>query len=1065
MIIHKENFSGEIPRTLPHLLPPNAAQSATDCDFTTNILQGLKANTTQTTLAKTLKSLFFYDPTSVGTSNTYGWTGREASAVKGPIANDSHNRFYWSDDTNGGLFVSAGSVTPASSGTDLISNRYSVGVPSPTGALTLAHKASTLNPTLNGFPEDFGLSANEFSISFADPKTGIPYGYTAEKGNNLGSLGTKSKRTSISTSLTLSTATALKATYTATCTVETRVNADPSKTVGDSTVTAITAMNGTLVGVGTMGQIFTSDDNGATWAVYKKNLGATEVLVSVFWDGSRLFVGSDSGNVFVGTSLDNLAKITIDYISTKFTLEYGYTAHSGFVYTDGYTYLAYGKHLMKYDQVGNKLVPFNATYNTGTDKWVATTNPFAASGVGQIFFDGSNVYCKRSVINASYYADYLVDQINMSTSALTNKLTIVGSSSNKNALRGIAFSGTNMLIVGDGGVYYHSTNSGTTWSAKAFVGSATLTTVAAAGSYFVAVGSNGVVHRLPIAGGAWLTISPNTVNELRVVHYSSSTLVVAGHGGTVFTMSSTQLAATTPAWDTPAFPSDAVYVFDGDDSVIKKTNYITYAKVRKAIPVGVLTFPGYGLIKLNQDESKTTFPEGLGGYSGKISVDSVNTTVYTDTNNVGCYTVTSTFTVRLTFETISATGGTAGTPEVEVVGVAYALVNNYGEVGQLSEIKTLEHPVNADFSIGIATASYAGYVPIEYARLYRSATGSQGTTLQFWKDIAYTGAAPIATDSSALPVSYGETPPAIAAYPPEAGLKGLCNMGGGMLAAFKGNEVHICEPYLPSSWSKIFTTESAVVSIIPVEGGLFITTMTHPYYITGTSTENLSQQKVTAVQAGVSLKGICNLGPVVAYATNDGIVTARGLDVTPDWGFKLFTRDTWRTLYGAHLPYIRMNAHDGHLLVWFSDGYPGFLVRYDEVSDPYLTKLADAITGAFVHPSADTLYVAVSSDSYYQLYRNGTGSKAFTWWSKDEILPKPDNFGCLQIVGSGNVTYYVYADGVQKASASVTLTDSTTVRLPSGFRARKWSVKIVGTTGSYVTDFTLATSPSELQNV
>ena len=63
------------------------------------------------------------------------------------------------------------------------------------------------------------------------------------------------------------------------------------------------------------------------------------------------------------------------------------------------------------------------------------------------------------------------------------------------------------------------------------------------------------------------------------------------------------------------------------------------------------------------------------------------------------------------------------------------------------------------------------------------------------------------------------------------------------------------------------------------------------------------------------------------------------------------------------------------------------------------------------------------------------------------------------------MTVSVYADGTLKHSEVATITDtgSTVLRLPSGFLARRWSVKFVGSVE--IESAAMVTTLSELKNV
>jgi hypothetical protein len=397
---------------------------------------------------------------------------------------------------------------------------------------------------------------------------------------------------------------------------------------------------------------------------------------------------------------------------------------------------------------------------------------------------------------------------------------------------------------------------------------------------------------------------------------------------------------------------------------------------------------------------------------------------------------------------------------------SYSYVNMYGEESGLAEPVTVDivegQPVTLQYT---NLPDSAGYCPISMIRIYRTATGSGGTDYSYVDEFVHNDTLPRYPDSKRGD-QLGPPSPAAGFEAPPQNLRGLCQMSNGILAAFSGNDLYFMEPYLPYAYrpSTIKPLPHTIVGICPTDDGLYVTTTAHPYLITGVSPDTMTDRKIPAVQAGVSKGSLCSLGATVAYASHDGIVMLRGIDASLDMSFQFFTRDSWRDRYRNKLHLMRLNAHDGNIVVWFEDGTPGFLVRVEEGS-PSLTALTDPVYAAFMYPMGDALYVAQGGSVYE--FKGESGTKAFRWESKDFILPKPANFGCLQLVGKGAVTFAVTADGIVRHLRTVTLTgtDTDLYRLPAGFLCRRWSLSLAGAAGAEVSECYLAVSPLELPNV
>ena len=452
-----------------------------------------------------------------------------------------------------------------------------------------------------------------------------------------------------------------------------------------------------------------------------------------------------------------------------------------------------------------------------------------------------------------------------------------------------------------------------------------------------------------------------------------------------------------------------------------------------ASTMAVELYFGGSKVTLRESATRSTF--GLSGYTGYFQYSPGKLSIF-----------------------ISATSSASA---VEQRVYAYSYVNIFGEEGPLSP--PLEIPVNEGHAValtlrGLTSTSYA---PIDKIRLYRSATGTNTSELLFVDELENTNST-VYTDSKLASV-LGAANSTTNYFPPEAGLRGLIALPNGILVAFKGNEVHVSEPYLPYAWNpeNIIPTQETVVSVCAAEGGFYITTLGHPYFVSGLTADAMASVKLDAIQAGVSKGSICNIGPAVLWASHDGIVFARGGAASMDWSFNFFTRKVWRDLYESRLHLMRFNAHDGHLVVWFEDGYPGFVVKFDE-TQPSLSKLLRGFYAAAVDPQRDELLVSLNGRDLSGFKAGAPG--AFVWHSKDFLAPKPTNFGAVQVVGDGSATIHCYADGVLRQSKATTFDKKGTVyRLPSGFLARRWSFRIEGQ--GVIDEFNVAVSPLEFTSV
>jgi hypothetical protein len=130
-IIKGITFTGEIPKSPPHLLPDNAAQFAMNCYFGHGELRPL--------MLPSIKAGQTLSPWSIYTEDGNGfWSWNKIMfAVGGPIINDKYNRFYFTDDGTGispsgaGPYVEQYGNPPSSGGPPPTNPPLLVGVPPP----------------------------------------------------------------------------------------------------------------------------------------------------------------------------------------------------------------------------------------------------------------------------------------------------------------------------------------------------------------------------------------------------------------------------------------------------------------------------------------------------------------------------------------------------------------------------------------------------------------------------------------------------------------------------------------------------------------------------------------------------------------------------------------------------------------------------------------------------------------------------------------------------------------------------------------------------------------------
>jgi hypothetical protein len=438
------------------------------------------------------------------------------------------------------------------------------------------------------------------------------------------------------------------------------------------------------------------------------------------------------------------------------------------------------------------------------------------------------------------------------------------------------------------------------------------------------------------------------------------------------------------------------------------------------------------------------------------------------------------------------------------------LVNPWGEESAPSEAVTVTLRYNEQARITFTHQNADLYKEQSAFRVYRTNSSSNNTTTyQFVGEqtllvgfnhdtVPHLFVAEYVYDDTLASSKLGEVLPSTGWDVPPSDLHGLVALPNGVLAAFKGNQLYFSEPYIPYAWpvDYIQSFPFDIIGMCPHGNGLLVTTTANPFMVTGVHPENMTQQKLALAQAGVSSRGIADLGTAVAYLSNDGIVFVTGGQGTLEYSQQLFTRDDWRRLFNndfRDIRNMRLACYDG-MLIGTSALDQGFILRLDAEGQGQFCMYEFAITATFYIPWLDKLLMATGNA--LKAFGESPITELAEWWSKDYVLPRPINFGVIQLVlqASPNTpdfdvtSFGVYADGHSVATISlatdarggpIPITNTAepislssgshpqqvtlTYRLPSGFVARRWSVFISGR--AIVKEVHLASTPAELQNV
>lgn len=394
----------------------------------------------------------------------------------------------------------------------------------------------------------------------------------------------------------------------------------------------------------------------------------------------------------------------------------------------------------------------------------------------------------------------------------------------------------------------------------------------------------------------------------------------------------------------------------------------------------------------------------------------------------------------------------------------YTYVNTWNEESAPSPAALISPTYIQDVQVGTAGAFSALVTlcrPWQKTNIYR--TYGSGTYIQ----TTVTGTDPTYLDSSRTVTSVGTALQTLGWLPPPwTGISSMVQMPNGWFAVYKGNTLYMSEPYRPHAWPYSITFPKDITGICAGPQSLVVTTLETAYNVTGPHPKSVMQQDTGIPVGGISQKGMVKFDAGVAYLSNDGIVVVSGSQATLELSQKFFTRETWRSLYGAALPDMALGYHDGFLVCTSTTSALGFLVRLDEAEGAF-TQYNVQHNAMYRLAKLDTLYY--SNGGHIYRFREGSALNA-TWNSKDFIFQTYVKLGIgfARMTGNGtnDVQVKLYGDGSLIHTQTLSSSAGTVYfRLPANRGHLKWQFDVTISGGATLDELALAHTVDGLKNV
>lgn len=400
------------------------------------------------------------------------------------------------------------------------------------------------------------------------------------------------------------------------------------------------------------------------------------------------------------------------------------------------------------------------------------------------------------------------------------------------------------------------------------------------------------------------------------------------------------------------------------------------------------------------------------------------------------------------------------------------------------------------------------------ANIYRTVTSTQGVATYFLVTnvpIATTTYADTLTDAV---VSANVLLPSTTWTPPPTYLQGLTKLPNGIVAGFgsgvNGNEIWFCEPYRPHAWPAAYAivVDFPVVGLGVIDQTLVVLTEVCPIVVGGSTSANMTQSNLSALEPCLSRGSIISALDGVYYTSPNGLIRINyggATNITKD----LVRKDKWQNIVPTqHIRAARLQ-----------NGYYGFGIEFLPAFNPsafnnqaFNTQRDDtfAFTGMFVDPSTPStafatmtsgvpianvfndiwtgeVFLILGNDVFWLNLADPTiPLTSYEWVSKKFQMPSTKNLGAMRVYFSippttpaqsptRNTSFpqtvlqtgqygliSVYADDVLIMSRELR-TSGELFRMPAGLKADFYQFKVQAVVA--VNSIQVASSAKELLQV
>ena len=342
--------------------------------------------------------------------------------------------------------------------------------------------------------------------------------------------------------------------------------------------------------------------------------------------------------------------------------------------------------------------------------------------------------------------------------------------------------------------------------------------------------------------------------------------------------------------------------------------------------------------------------------------------------------------------TVTPSGGSSGVYETRAYVVT--LVTVYGEESAPSPPVVVDGQTDDTWAISNIPTTYSGAsAAIDKVRIYRTVSGTDTAAFRFVAELAF-GTATYSDTDKTSEVALNEPLRTTGWAPPLPNLDGLVRHPAGFLAAFEGRNVYFSEPYQPHAWPAAYTyTLPWPVRALAVAGDVLLAfTEGVPIVLYGSDPAQIGQYWLAASVAAPSPRAVVTVRDFAVAATSDGLVAVAPRSMTRLTA-PYYDERQWSEWYSDD---IRLAVSGDSVLVRFDES-SALLFSLSSTERSGVTMLETIGNQDIVFDPATGDAFLLAGSGLYRFDHPDAPRDSWRWRSKVFQMPKPTNFGALQV--------------------------------------------------------------------